>query len=136
MGGATSSMSVGALGRRRSPRSREGERRKPLAVYLSDQERALLERRAEATGTSMARVLVDATLRPASAGELDAGALAETVALLRGYRRQLEGACTNLNQVAHHANTVSQVPAGFGDLVARVERVVDEVEDILASVRR
>lgn len=125
-----------ALGRRRSARTRTGVRRRPLAVYLSEDERALLEQRSEATGTSMARVLVDAALRPAQAGQIDTGALAETVALLRGYRRQLEGACTNLNQIAHHANTVSEVPADFAAVVAHVERVVDEVEDILASVRR
>ncbi|SPT53476.1 Bacterial mobilisation protein (MobC) [Actinomyces bovis] len=110
-------------------------RRERLTVYLTPQERELLELRAETSGESMAKILVDAALRPVG-GHVDVGSLAEAVALLRGYRRQLEGACTNLNQIAHHANTVCEIPSNFADVLSRVEATVDEVNDMLVSVRR
>lgn len=115
---------------------RGGARRRPLTVYLTPQERELLEMRSEVTGESMAKLLVDAALRPTSAGLIDSGSLTEAVALLRAYRRQLEGVCTNVNQVAHHANTVHEVPADFGEVLSRVEAMVDEINEMLVSVRR
>ena len=46
------------LDRRRSART-QGGRRGRLTVYLTDAERALLEARAEVSGESMAKILVD-----------------------------------------------------------------------------
>ena len=48
------------LDRRRSPRT-QGVRRGRLTVYLTDEERALLEARSEVSGESMAKILVDCT---------------------------------------------------------------------------
>lgn len=123
---------VRRAGRRRSART-QGVRRGRLTVYLTGEERALLEARAEICGESMAKILVDAALHPVDAG---AGDVHELVALLRDYRRKLEGATTNLNQIAHHANAVGEVPADFADVVARINRLHDDINDILAGVRR
>ena len=124
------------LDRRRSARTRGG-RRGRLTVYLTDAERALLEARAEVSGESMAKILVDAALHPVSAGDgVDAGGAHELVAQLRDYRRQLVGVTTNLNQIAYHANTTSEVPADFAAVVAEIHQLHDDINAILVGVRR
>ena len=124
------------LDRRRSART-QGARRGRLTVYLTDEERSLLEARSEVSGESMAKILVDCALHPASAGEgVDAGGVHELVAQLRDYRRQLVGVTTNLNQIAYHANTTSEVPADFAAVVAEVHQLHDDINAILVGVRR
>ena len=124
------------LDRRRSART-QGVRRRRLTVYLTDEERALLEARSEVSGESMAKILVDCALHPASAGEgVDAGGVHELVSQLRDYRRQLVGVTTNLNQIAHHANTTSEVPADFAAVVAEVHQLHDDINAILLGARR
>ena len=124
------------LDRRRSART-QGVRRGRLTVYLTDAERALLEARSEVSGESMAKILVDCALRPASAGEgVDAGGVHELVAQLRDYRRQLVGVTTNLNQIARHANTTSEIPSSFSAVLEEIHRLHDDVNDILVGVRR
>jgi len=124
------------LDRRRSART-QGIRRQRLTVYLTDEERALLEARSEVSGESMAKILVDCALHPVSAGDgVDAGDAHELVAQLRDYRRQLVGVTTNLNQIAHHANTTSEVPASFASVVAEVHRLHDDINAILLGARR
>ncbi|WP_232023102.1 plasmid mobilization relaxosome protein MobC [Actinomyces viscosus] len=124
------------LDRRRSART-QGVRRGRLTVYLTDEERSLLEARSEVSGESMAKILVDCALHPASAGEgVDASDVHELVAQLRDYRRQLVGVTTNLNQIAYHANTTSEVPADFAALVAEVHQLHDDINAILVGARR
>ena len=124
------------LDRRRSART-QGARRGRLTVYLTDEERALLEARSEVSGESMAKILVDAALHPVSAGDgLDARGAHELVSQLRDYRRQLVGVTTNLNQIAYHANTTSEVPADFAAVVAQIQRLHDDINDILLGARR
>ena len=124
------------LDRRRSART-QGVRRGRLTVYLTDEERALLEARSEVSGESMAKILVDCALHPVSVGEgVDAGGVHELVSQLRDYRRQLVGVTTNLNQVARHANTTSEVPADFAAVVAEVHRLHDDINAILLGARR
>ncbi len=97
----------------------------------------MLEARAEVSGESMAKILVDAALHPVSAGDgLDAGGAHELVSQLRDYRRQLVGVTTNLNQIAYHANTTSEVPADFAAVVAQIQRLHDDINDILLGARR
>ncbi|OLL12362.1 mobilization protein MobC [Actinomyces oris] len=106
-------------------------------MYLTDEERALLEARSEVSGESMAKILVDCALHPVSAGEgVDAGDAHELVAQLRDYRRQLVGVTTNLNQIAHHANTTSEVPSSFAAVVAEVHQLHDDINAILLGARR
>ncbi len=124
------------LDRRRSARTRGG-RRGRLTVYLTDAERALLEVRAEVSGESMAKILVDAALHPVTVGDgVDTGGAHELVAQLRDYRRQLVGVTTNLNQIAHHANTTSEIPSSFNTVVSQIQRLHDDINDILLGARR
>lgn len=124
------------LDRRRSART-QGVRRGRLTVYLTEEERSLLEARSEVSGESMAKILVDCALHPASAGDgVDAGGAHELVAQLRDYRRQLVGVTTNLNQIAYHANTTSEVPADFAAVVAQIHQLHDDINDILLGARR
>ena len=124
------------LDRRRSART-QGVRRRRLTVYLTNEERSLLEARSEVSGESMAKILVDAALHPASVGDgVDAGDAHELVAQLRDYRRQLVGVTTNLNQIAYHANTTSEIPSSFNAVVSQIQRLHDDINDILLGARR
>ena len=106
-----------------------------MHFYVTAEQAQLLKMRAAVEGVSVSRVVVDSLFKTVESGEIDAAALRESVVLLREYRRKLEGATTNLNQIAKHANTVSQVPADFGAVVRRLEEVTDEVNDLLLKVR-
>lgn len=124
------------LDRRRSART-QGVRRQRLTVYLTEKERSLLEARSEVSGESMAKILVDCALHPVSAGDgVDAGGAHELVAQLRDYRRQLVGVTTNLNQIAHHANTTSEIPSSFNAVVRQIQQLHDDINDILLGARR
>ena len=110
-----------------------------MTVYLTGEERALLEAQAEVSGRSLSSILVDAALHPASLGEgtgLSARGGNELVELLRDYRRKLVGVTTNLNQIAFHANTTSEVPADFPAVVDEIHRLHDEINAMLVGVRR
>lgn len=124
------------LDRRRSTRT-QGVRRQRLTVYLTEEERSLLEARSEVSGESMAKILVDAALHPVTVGDgVDTGGAHELVAQLRDYRRQLVGVTTNLNQIAYHANTTSEVPADFAAVVAEIHQLHDDINAILLGARR
>ena len=124
------------LDRRRSART-QGVRRQRLTVYLTEKERSLLEARSEVSGESMAKILVDCALHPVSAGDgVDAGDAHELVAQLRDYRRQLVGVTTNLNQIAHHAKTTSEIPSSFNAVVRQIQQLHDDINDILLGARR
>lgn len=88
------------------------------------------------SGEAMAKILVDSALHPVSVEGVSEGGAGELVVQLRDYRRQLVGVATNLNQVAHHANTVHEVPSDFGEVVAKVLRLHDDIDEILAGVHR
>lgn len=110
-----------------------------MTVYLTGEERALLEAQAEVSGRSLSSILVDAALHPASLGDgadLSARGGNELVEQLRDYRRKLVGVTTNLNQIAYHANTTSEVPADFPAVVDEIHRLHDEINAMLLGVRR
>ena len=123
---------------RRARRSVRGVQRSRLLVSLTSSERALIEEGARLRGVSMSRFVVEAALHPVTASEGVAGAphVEELIELLRAYRRQLEGAMTNLNQIAHHANTMREVPEDFASVVSSVADTIEDINDRLDGVRR
>lgn len=86
----------------------------------------------------MSRFVVEAALHPVTASDGVAGAphVEELIELLRAYRRQLEGAMTNLNQVAHHANAMREVPEDFASVVSSVADTIEDINARLDGVRR
>ena len=87
----------------------------------------------------MSRFVVEAALHPVTTSEGVAAGPShaeELIELLRAYRRQLEGAMTNLNQIAHHANMLREVPEDFGAVVAGVADTIEEINARLDGVRR
>ena len=123
---------------RRARRSVRGVQRSRLLVSLTASERALIEEGARLRGVSMSRFVVETALHPVTAAEGVAGPahVEELIELLRAYRRQLEGAMTNLNQIAHHANTVHEVPEDFASVVAGVADTIEDINARLDGVRR
>lgn len=123
---------------RRARRSVRGVQRSRLLVSLTASERALIEEGARLRGVSMSRFVVEAALHPVTTSEEVAGVphVEELIELLRAYRRQLEGAMTNLNQIAHHANTVHEVPEDFASVVAGVADTIEDINGRLDGVRR
>ena len=123
---------------RRARRSVRGVQRSRLLVSLTASERALIEEGARLRGVSMSRCVVEAALHPVTASDGVAGAphVEELIELLRAYRRQLEGAMTNLNQISHHANTVHEVPEDFASVVSRVADTIEDINARLDGVRR
>ena len=123
---------------RRARRSVRGVQRSRLLVSLTSSERALIEEGARLRGVSLSRFVVEAALHPITATEGVAGPAhaEELIELLRAYRRQLEGAMTNLNQIAHHANTVHEVPEDFEAVVAGVADTIEDINARLDGVRR
>ena len=117
---------------RRARRSVRGVQRSRLLVSLTSSERARLR------GVSMSRFVVEAALHPVTTSEEVAGVphVEELIELLRAYRRQLEGAMTNLNQIAHHANTVHEVPEDFASVVSSVADTIEDINARLDGVRR
>lgn len=122
---------------RRATHRTNGVRRRGLVVYLTESEHALLAQHAQNVGRSKSRVLRDAAFgeltvdNPVTA--LDVQTL---VTEFRSYRRNLEGIATNLNQIAHHANTVSEIPATFAAVVGRVETLADDLDALIAEASR
>lgn len=123
---------------RRARRSVRGVQRSRLLVSLTASERALIEEGARLRGVSMSRFVVEAALHPVTASDGVAGAphVEELIELLRAYRRQLEGAMTNLNQVAHHANVMREVPEDFASVVSSVADTIEDINARLDGVRR
>ena len=123
---------------RRERRSVRGVQRSRLLVSLTSSERALIEEGARLRGISMSRFVVEAALHPVTTSEGIAGPshAEELIELLRAYRRQLEGAMTNLNQIAHHANMLREVPEDFASVVSSVADTIEDINARLDGVRR
>ena len=99
-----------------------GGRRRIVKVLLSPEEEAWVVPKAAAEGLSVQRFLVESAMpegRPS---------LLARRALYREFfaaRRDLHGACTNLNQLAHLGNQRREVPMGVGGSVAEVEAAME-----------
>ena len=98
-------------------RRRAGGRRRIVKVLLSPEEEAWIVPKAAAEGLSVQRFLVESAMpegRPS---------LLARRALYREFfaaRRDLPGACTNLNQLAHLGNQRRELPDGVADSVGEV----------------
>ena len=105
-------------------RRRLGGRRRVVKLLLSPEEEAWLVPKAAAEGLSVQRFLVESAMpegRPS---------LLARRTLYREFfaaRRDLHGACTNLNQLAHLGNQKREVPAGVEESVAQVEDAMDRM---------
>ncbi len=108
-----------------------------MKVLLSPEEEAWVVPKAAAEGLSVQRFLVESALpegRPS---------LLARRALYREFfaaRRDLSGACTNLNQLAHLGNQRRAVPAGVeasvADVNAAMERLVELAGLLVAHAKR
>ena len=116
---------------RRAPRQVNGVTRTSLRVHLTRSERALLEAKASNAGWSLSRTLVHCALHPFPADNLH-----ELIAGLRDYRRQLTGLANNVNQLTRYAHTDHALPDHMNDVLDHIEHSVDEINYLLASVRR
>lgn len=122
--------------RSRSHRVGPGARRQRITVYVSADERVLLEQRASDYGVSMSRVMVDGALHPGASELIDGAMLNSALASLTDLQVQIRGIAGNLNQLAHHANATMEFPDDAADVAKRVKNLVVELEDVLESVRR
>jgi Bacterial mobilisation protein (MobC) len=118
-------------------RRRAGGRRRIVKVMLSPEEEAWVVPKAAAEGLSVQRFLVESALpegRPS---------LLARRALYREFfaaRRDLSGACANLNQLAHLGNQRRAVPTGVeasvADVKAAMERLVELAGLLVAHAKR
>lgn len=120
----------------RSPRMAQGYQRERLTVYISADERALLEAKAETLGVSMSRILVDGALHSGRSEFVDGATLSGALSTLTDLQQQIRGIAGNLNQLAHHANATQEFPVDAVQTAKRVKALVLRVEDVLASVTR
>ena len=126
-GGGPSLGTAGPGGRmRRLP----GGRRRVVFVRLSPDEEAWIVPKAAAEGLSVQRFLVESAIpegRPS---------LLARRALYREFfaaRRDLHGACTNLNQLAHLGNQRREVPLGVERCVAELEAAMERLVTLAGS---
>ena len=122
--------------RTRLPRVGNGGRRRSLRVFLTDEEMVLLEARANATGRSKSRLMVEATLYSATGGPYDPATLTEALKTLSDLRRQMRGVATNVNQLAHHANATQTFPADANEVLRGVARMNARIEEVLENLER
>lgn len=120
----------------RLPRQRRGGNRVRVPVYLTEAERFILEQKAENTGRSMSRLLVESALHAPSTDRLDPVEFQAGLGTLADYQNQLRGMATNLNQIAHHANTIHEVPADVTVAARQARALMDQIETVFESIRR
>lgn len=120
----------------RSHRVGPGVHRRRVTVYVSDDERAMLQVRADSYGVSMSRVLVDGALHAGESAHIDGATLNSVLAVLTDMQQQIRGIAGNLNQLAHHANATQEFPADAAATARRVKTMILHLEDVLESVRR
>jgi hypothetical protein len=103
---------------------RLGGRKRVVKLLLSPEEEAWIVPKAAAEGLSVQRFLVESAMPEGRPSLLARRALyGEFFAA----RRDLHGACTNLNQLAHLGNQKREVPTGVEDCVAEVEAAMDRL---------
>lgn len=122
----------GGAGRRVSPAAPGGRlRRKPggrgeaLHVRLSDREFAWVRTHAAEVGLSAQRYLIEAAT---GGGHERLVAQRALLSELMAARRELAGACRNLNQLTRLAHATGGRPARLGEVTARLEGLAKLLE--------
>lgn len=118
------------LARRRranAPGGRPHEHKVRVTAHEEAQLRLLADRHA----VTVPRLLVEAAL--ARGGETPSERREALVELFR-VRRQLAGLATNVNQIAHRVNTDGRMPVGSADALARIEEVVEKIDDAIEGL--
>jgi len=108
-----------------------GERDRAHKVKVTAEEEAALKLRAQALGITVPRLMLESAL--AARGEGVSERRDALVELFR-VRRQLAGVATNVNQIAHAVNTDGRIPIGSADVLARIEQVVDQIDDAIEGL--
>jgi|SRR5579884_2911363 len=110
---------------------KEGGRRHPVKVLLSDQEYLEIGARAAAAGVSRQKLMVEAVLRS------DGMTHAERRALYRellGARNLIAALGNNINQLARVANATGQVPAEVRAAAEAAERAIERLDQQAAAL--
>lgn len=121
---------------RRLPRSENGVQRHQFTVTLSAEEHALLRERSLNTGDSMSRILVRAAMNERQVDMIDGSKIDALVPILSDLLVQLRGVATNVNQLAHWANTEHAFPAEAQEITAQVKRLSASIDDLLEDAQR
>ena len=115
----------------RQRRAMDG-RHSVIKVRVTAAEDEAIRARAAAAGVSAPRLLVElATLGQAGASERRAANR-----LLLDLRRQVVGVATNLNQLAHWANTREQLPPGLASSLAVAEAALAALSAAVKDLQR
>ena len=104
-----------------------GGRKRVVFVRLSPEEEAWIVPKATAEGLSVQRFLVESAMPEGRASLLARRALYRE---FFAARRDLHGACTNLNQLAHLGNQRREVPTGVEDCVDEVEAAMGRLVNL------
>lgn len=118
-------------GGRRSAKSLPGVRRTRFGIFLTDEEKMQIRSRAKHARMSMSHYLIQCALRNHNGvtfAELEA-----FLDELKDFRNQIIKVGTNLNQVAHHANTTSEIPLNFEDTTREVQQCLMGVNEFLRT---
>ena len=106
----------------------EGGRQHRWTVRASDEDAEVLKAKADSAGLSVPRFLVECAV--GSEGLTAPERKARLIAL-RALKRQLSGACNNLNQIARVVNSGAGLPESLDDVLADLERRVEVLDERL-----
>lgn len=107
------------------------KRNKSITIRLSEEEFAQLENRVKKSGQSQQSFILDACLKGQITSVDEVTEMRNKNKLLADIDKQLRGMGTNLNQMAHIANSQGVIPTAkkmvqISNEVNRIKREVDE----------
>lgn len=84
----------------------------------------------------MSRILVRAAMNERQVDMIDGSKIDALVPILSDLLVQLRGVATNVNQLAHWANTEHAFPAEAQEITAQVKRLSASIDDLLEDAQR
>lgn len=84
----------------------------------------------------MSRILVRAAMNESTVDVIDGSKVDVLVPVLTDLQRQLRGVATNVNQLAHWANTEHSFPAEAHNISEHIKRLSHSIEEVLEDVQR